>query len=258
MEKIYFGSNLSQLRKDFKMTQDELATLANTDRTTISNYERNRTLPGLDIVEKMSKIFHIKPSVLIYRDISEKLEMHYLLPSFHTAAPNRHLEMLTESQNHLHLFVPVKASAGYLNGEYVLEPIDEYKQVILPWFHEETRSFEVSGDSMEPIMYDGDIVTGVKCYSLTEITHDGIYVVVSKNVGITIKRMELNQKDKTVILKSQNPNYANMEIDADQVKEIWIVRAKSTRDLTLKADQARIKELENKMQFLFEKLNIKP
>ena len=53
-----FGINLKKLRQDNNLTQEELAKKINTSRSNIANYENDKNMPSVDILEKISKIFN--------------------------------------------------------------------------------------------------------------------------------------------------------------------------------------------------------
>lgn len=53
-----FGSRLSKLRKEQKMTQDDLAFKLNVSRQTISSWERDRSEPDIATLNKIAEIFH--------------------------------------------------------------------------------------------------------------------------------------------------------------------------------------------------------
>lgn len=53
-----FGINLKKIRQDNNLTQEELAKKINTSRSNIANYENDKNMPSVDILEKISKIFN--------------------------------------------------------------------------------------------------------------------------------------------------------------------------------------------------------
>jgi len=67
----------------------------------------------------------------------------------------------------------------------------------------------VSGDSMEPTLYDGDSI--LVDTTQTKFTKDGIYVVQFDGDGL-VKRLQYNPQKKTVKIISDNPKYQPIEI----------------------------------------------
>lgn len=52
-----FGNNLKKIRQERSMTQEELAKKINTSRSNIANYENDKNMPSIDILNKLSEIF---------------------------------------------------------------------------------------------------------------------------------------------------------------------------------------------------------
>lgn len=49
-----FGKRVAALRKERKMTQDELAKLLNTSISVIGRYERDEMIPGIEVAKKIA------------------------------------------------------------------------------------------------------------------------------------------------------------------------------------------------------------
>lgn len=131
------------------------------------------------------------------------------------------------------LHIPVTAKAGYqdqYNDKVYLEDLDSYT---LPSSYFKTgtfRSFEVEGDSMEPVLHSGEIIVcsfiddpNLWKYNLK----DGyVYVVVTDN-DILVKRVINRLKEDNLIeLESDNPDYPPILVGASEIKEIWSVKMK--------------------------------
>lgn len=51
-----FGNILKKIRQENGLTQEELAKKVNTARSNIANYENDKNMPSVDILEKLSEI----------------------------------------------------------------------------------------------------------------------------------------------------------------------------------------------------------
>ncbi|MCI8587589.1 MAG: helix-turn-helix transcriptional regulator [Clostridia bacterium] len=73
-----FGINLKKIRQDNNLTQEELAKKINTSRSNIANYENDKNMPSVDILEKLSKELHCSIDYLIgltsYKNPKKDLE----------------------------------------------------------------------------------------------------------------------------------------------------------------------------------------
>lgn len=60
-----FGNILKKLRQDNNLTQEELAKKINTSRSNIANYENDKNMPSVDILEKISQVFNCSIDYLL-------------------------------------------------------------------------------------------------------------------------------------------------------------------------------------------------
>ena len=60
-----FGTILKKLRQDNNLTQDELAKKIDTSRSNIANYENDKNMPSVDMLEKLSKLFDCTTDYLL-------------------------------------------------------------------------------------------------------------------------------------------------------------------------------------------------
>lgn len=69
------GKNIARLRKEAGMTQEELAEKLSVTRQAVSGWERERTEPDLDMVQKAAEVFGVPAEELIY-GVKEKSKIH--------------------------------------------------------------------------------------------------------------------------------------------------------------------------------------
>lgn len=60
-----FGKKLKKLRQDENLTQEELAKKINSSRSNIANYENDKNMPSVEILEKLSKILNCSIDYLL-------------------------------------------------------------------------------------------------------------------------------------------------------------------------------------------------
>jgi len=128
--------------------------------------------------------------------------------------------------------VPVNAQAGY--GTQLHDPtyIQELPTFSLPgskYANGSHRCFDVSGDSMEPSIYNGDKVV---CHFVEPenwfngVKENHVYVIISRE-GVVVKRVINNlKKNGTLALVSDNNFYQPFEIELKDIVEIWQVSVK--------------------------------
>ena len=89
-----FGNILKKIRQENNLTQEELAKKINTSRSNIANYENDKNMPSLDMLDKLSKIFDCSIDYLLGKsnenaiNISDKIYMCPVYGQIPAGEPN--------------------------------------------------------------------------------------------------------------------------------------------------------------------------
>ncbi len=157
-------------------------------------------------------------------------------PMFMTEEDHKSFRVLTivtntqEDERIVH--VPVPAQAGYA-GEFI-DPtfVQDLPTFTLPDYKYKVgthRSFDVSGDSMEPTLFEGDkVICSFLEPTLWEnaIKDNFVYVVVTR-ADVLVKRVYNRIRDKKqLVMVSDNNFYEPYPVNINDVREMWYVRAK--------------------------------
>ena len=211
----HIGKNIVYLRKKNKWTQDDLALKLNVKRSLIGSYEEERASPKLDLINKIVALFDISMEDLVSTDLSKvKTNDDYTSRRFL-------MKLHTNAKNQSIVFVPLKASAGYLNGYADPEFLDELNTFTLPMIAPGNyRAFEISGDSMLPTP-SGSVVIAEKEENFDNIKPTNAYILLSKNEGIVYKRINKINETKELALISDNPVYQPYKVKYTDVLEMW-------------------------------------
>ena len=143
------------------------------------------------------------------------------------------LTVVTDANNDERIVhVPIPAQAGYASEESTEQFIQDLPTFSLPDYKYQVgthRSFDVSGDSMEPTLFEGDkVVCSYIDPTLWEksIKDNYVYVIVTRG-DIMVRRVSNKLGDDKVLeLISDNNYYDKRNIAPGEIKEIWYVRAK--------------------------------
>ncbi len=215
---IHLQQNIKYLRKHKGLTQGELAEKLGIKRSLIGAYEEGRAVPKLLVIQQMSLLFGLS----IDRFLTVDLSSEKLLPG----TDLRVLSTVVDANNNERIsIVPVKASAGYLNGladpEYVAElphfalPVSELSQGLT------YRVFQIKGDSMLPVP-SGAYVFCSFVESFSGVRNGKPYVVITADEGIVYKRVYNHvDNDGTLLLKSDNQEYEPYSVTSSTVLEMW-------------------------------------
>ncbi|WP_207425654.1 LexA family transcriptional regulator [Pedobacter sp. SYSU D00535] len=217
------SNNLKYLRKKKGLTQQQFADLMEIKRSLVGAYEEDRAEPKYDLLKKFAEFYELSMDELVNEKITEKWS-----PKQKPEAGNmRVLSISVDSQERENIeLVPVKASAGYLNGFADPEFISELPKFHLPILKQGTyRAFEIKGDSMLPLQ-SGTIVIGEYLENWTDVKPGETYVFITKSDGVVYKRAGNRfRENKSLKLISDNTIYEPYTVDAEDIVEIWKAKA---------------------------------
>lgn len=178
---------------------------------------------------------------LIRKSVEEyKLNPVYLYtgegPMFMSEEDHKSFRVLTivtngqEDERIVH--VPVPAQAGYAGEQVDPTFIQDLPTFTLPDYKYKVgthRSFDVSGDSMEPTLFEGDkVICSFLEPTLWEsaIKDNYVYVIITR-ADVMVKRVNNFLRDeKQLEVISDNTFYETSRINLGDIREIWYVRAK--------------------------------
>lgn len=234
------NTNLKFWRRELALTQAQMAEKLGIKRSLVGAYEEGRAEPKLATLVNMARLFGISLDQLVTTDFSKKKNAKAAVRQLEVAAtsggptptrPGGSLRVLAltvdKEQNENIELVPLKASAGYLNGYADPEYLEELPKFRLPMLGTggTYRAFEISGDSMLPIA-SGTVIVGRYVDDWMSLKDGTPCIVVSSKEGIVFKRVFNRLKDAAMLaLHSDNPIYSPYEIDVEDVVEIWEAKA---------------------------------
>ncbi len=220
---------------------------------------RKRTKPGFDLLQSIINEFDINPNFLfggsdqLLKGESQEVQTYAGVPQ---------VVAVDQTGEENVVYVPIKARAGYLDGYGDAEYIETLPSFRMPHLTNGTyRCFEVQGNSMVRTFFDGDLVFGRYIEALSDIKDGRVYVIVSKNEGIVLKRVisRIEERGK-LILKSDNKdgNYPTYTINAEDILEVWYVTMFASKQMPEPVDvYDRLHDLESKIILLEEALRRK-
>lgn len=130
--------------------------------------------------------------------------------------------------------VSVRAAAGYASGGFIdhdfIEKLPSFRLPDAAYHNGSFRAFQVSGESMQSTLYDGDWVI---CRYVERWDRDiqdmYVHVVVTEE-NVLVKRVNnrLNERGE-LALHSDNPAYPIQFMDGQQIREVWVAVGKLSR-----------------------------
>lgn len=216
------AENIKYLRKQHRLTQQDLADKLQLKRSLIGSYEEGRATPKISVLQQLSTVFDLSLDQLISWDLQSGFS--------NPGAVGKQLQILSVVVDHnndeLIPIVPVKASAGYLNGFADPEFIGQLPRFSMPVPEllggKTYRVFQIKGDSMLPVL-PGSYLFCEFVESVADLCDGQTYVLVTTDEGLVYKRTYL-ENGNHLLLKSDNPEYEPYLVDNSSVLEIWKAR----------------------------------
>lgn len=221
--------NIRYLRKANKFTQADLADRLQIKRSLVGAYEEGRAVPKITALKQIATLFDLSIDQLVSSDFEAEG-----MPSPEQKPSLQILPVVVDQNNEERIaIVPVKASAGYLNGYADPEYIGSLPSFSMPVPElspgKTFRVFQIKGDSMLPVQ-PGSYLFCEYVESVSSVREGEIYIIITREEGLVCKRVFL-QEEYQLLLKSDNPEYTPYLIDGRSVVELWKARGVLSFDL---------------------------
>jgi phage repressor protein C with HTH and peptisase S24 domain len=95
--------------------------------------------------------------------------------------------------------------------------------VNMPSISPDCRIVRVSGDSMSPVIKNGDLIAVRELSNFSQIFWGQIYVVVLDDFRM-VKYVRRHENPDKVILRSENPKYDDMEVNRSEIRDLLVVQ----------------------------------
>ena len=190
------GENIKRLRIEHGMDQITLGKIAGVSDKAVSSWENNNSVPRMGAIEKMARYFKIKKSDIIEGGLSGSSCLSSIstqkLPLLGDIACGSPIEASEEIGIYIESNSPIKA-------DFCLR---------------------CKGDSMIGArIYDGDIVF-IRKQEMVE--NSEIAAVIIDNEA-TLKRVQYLPEENILILKAENPKYADLVYTGEKLDHIRIL-----------------------------------
>ena len=125
----------------------------------------------------------------------------------------------------------------------------------LPQFRNATyRGFQVEGDSMLPNIRPNDWVLGRSVSNVAEASDNKIYIVVLHD-SVLVKKLEKINHSAKIRLLSLNQEYLPIEVNINDIQELWQVNSKLTFGIDEPSESTLLKQLQQSMDDLKGQIN---
>lgn len=249
------GKKIRIVREERGLNQAELASKLNITSRTLQNYEYGTSIPDIKIVQEMAKIFEIQVGYFLDEnfdvstdvssvvsadkdDVSSVVSVKNVSQNKKVSPNNQNSvsqsekmkkldEIASGNKNkiiNLRFFDNVSAAAGYgANNDdesfEIIEVTAKFLSKILRVTPQEYDVISVLGDSMEPLVKNGDMVL----VKPTSEASNGEIVIANLGGDLYVKKLLRDPIKRNVRLTSMNNFYEDIVIEEDELEQLNIV-----------------------------------
>jgi len=238
-----------KVREDLNFTQQVFAQELGINSST-ADIERGKTKLSGVVVMNLFKKFKINP-LWLYGESQEQF-----IKKNSTDVSPKVITLDQDGEDSI-VLVNQKAAAGYPHN---IQDVEWYGSLPvfnlpLPQYRNATyRGFQVEGDSMLPNIRPNDWVLGRAVSGVTELSDGKIYIVVLED-SVLVKKIQKMGNSTNIKLISLNEEYPPIEIDLNEVQELWMVNSKLSFSINEPENSVLLKQLQHSMDELKGQIN---
>lgn len=243
MDAITIGQRFKSVRKELGLTQSQMADKINAGKSTADIERGKLKISGAHVIALMEQ-YNINPLWLFGKSKQKYMQAHKV--------PKGLPQVITVDQdnNENVLLVTAKAAAGYadnIRDEQYYQSLPAFS-IPLPEFRNASfRGFQISGDSMVPLVNEQDWVLAKAVDQLHNLKSGKVYVFVEQE-SIRLKQYEWNEASQTHELHSFNAAYPPVALNLEDVLECWEYHSKIT--VGLPTELTQLNKLERQIELL--------
>lgn len=244
MHKTEIGRRLRAFRESLNVRQSDFAESIGLKQGSYSDIERGKISLSSTVIRNIVKNYKLNINWVFTGEgnmttIKDCASIVQSTPNHVHLMPD-HVHLI-EQKRSKNILVPIKAQAGYAESLDQERLPEELEYVHVPGVTGEARTFEIEGESMEPVLFSGDYVVSVRVEDFKDIKNDRIYIVVCRLSSIYIKYTKI--KGSQMLLISENSDrFATEAVHLSDIKEVWEARIKITTNF----DPVMSKEEQNR------------
>lgn len=188
-----FSTVFKNLRKDNNLTQAELAKKLGVAPSTVGMYERGQREPDFETLEKIANYFSVNMNTLLGKENETDIASGSLgikIPVLGKVAAG----------------IPITAVENILDYEEISSEMASSGEYV---------ALKIQGSSMEPRMFEGDVVI-VRVQSSVE--HGEVAVVMVDGGEATVKKVQFQSSG--ILLQPFNPSYEPIFYSNEEIEKL--------------------------------------
>ena len=209
-------SRIKYLIKEIGMTQSEFAEKIGSDASNLSKHLNGKLAINDSLINKIVISLGVSKSWL-----KEGKDLPFAKNS--VAVPSLVIEEQALKSMKGTPVYDIDVTAGGMSRSMLFAEEHIVGAINMPNISPECRIVRVSGDSMSPIIRNGDFIAVRELTNLSHIFWGQIYIVVLDDYRM-VKYIRKHNDESKVILRSENSQYDDMEINRSDIRELMVVQ----------------------------------
>lgn len=218
MSEINF--KIEQIRKAHQLTQESFAATIGVSRSVLSQIEIGKINPTLEVIKQIAINYCISYDQLL-GDEPLKIDSSKK-PILYTSNPydTHSNEIIKKVSIPL---IPISAMAGIATGDISVLHLDVDRYVIPDFKNKADYLIRISGTSMSPKYYNGDVVACKTIPKETFIQWGKVYVMDTIQGALCKRLFQSDKGEDWVSVVSDNENYPPFEMKKKEIRSLAIV-----------------------------------
>ena len=203
-----FKNLISRIKYEYSLNQSQIADSLGVKKTYLSDMINGRVPYNETMSKKISEIFPVVNNEQSSYNKTIKITESDII----------------ESSFSLTLVYDIDATCGMDNREIDFAEDRIIGSVNLPEISKTAKIVTANGDSMEPVIYNGNRVVIREIFNWEDIFYGQIYLILLDEYRMIkyIRRYEQDEKNY-IILRSENSRYDDIKLHKSKIRKLFIV-----------------------------------
>lgn len=213
------------------MTQEDLASVLSRKKSIIGSYESGTAEPDINGLTTIANFFGISISDLIGKDLSKDDNVQYGIGSDETLTTVNDVVVHYQSAQNK-VFLIDESVRGGLKTSFSQKNIRNLDPITIPWLGSGTfYVFNVRGDSMSPILCNGDKVFAKQIANEDYLKSGELYVFLLDD-SVLVRRYSHIERDTMILLSDNEEAYPPSSLDTKRIMGIFEIVERNTSNLS--------------------------
>ncbi len=209
---------IRELIRILQVTQNEFADRIKTDRSNFSKHVNGKLPINESLINKIVVGLGVSKEWLE----NGRGNIFYMTPMSHNATVSLPISAIRNDVPSGARVYDVDVTAGSMGRSMMFSDDRLIGTINMPFISPDCSVVRVSGDSMQPVICNGDMVAVREVHNLDLIFWGQIYVVLLEDYRM-VKYIRKHSDPAMVILRSANSEYDDIEIRKSEIRDLYIV-----------------------------------